>query len=152
MLPFVSPTVEIDLKDGPNKNEGRVRIIRNFIQGTICEGMFDDRDAQVICRSLGIPGGAKALVNGRYADGQGIIWLDNLNCRGTEKSLEECPDLKWSQTHCEHSEDVGVRCGIPETTKPPMQKVTGEPEKEGATQQTVARECCSYLIFKIAEN
>ena len=43
--------------------------------------------------------------------GTGPIFLDELDCRGTEDNLLECnafTDLGLST--CDHSQDVGVRC------------------------------------------
>ena len=53
--------------------------------------------------------GATAISTG-FANGAGHIWLDNVQCHGTETRLIDCP---WSPlgTHsCVHSDDAGVRC------------------------------------------
>ena len=39
------------------------------------------------------------------------ITLTNLDCRGTESSLLNCPINNRGMRHCDHSEDAGVRCG-----------------------------------------
>ena len=40
------------------------------------------------------------------------IILSNLDCRGSESSLLECQvNVRNRDTHCDHSEDAGVRCG-----------------------------------------
>ena len=42
---------------------------------------------QVACRQLGFLGAKRFYTHG---GGTGPIWLDDMNCRGTEKSLVEC--------------------------------------------------------------
>ena len=55
--------------------------------------------------------GALAITTG-YADGsaQTQIWLDNVQCRGTEISLLDCSANLVGIHNCIHSEDAGVRC------------------------------------------
>ena len=46
----------------------------------------------------------------RYGPGTGPIWLDELNCRGSETQLGNCPHRGWSSNDCSHSEDVSIGC------------------------------------------
>ena len=55
--------------------------------------------------------GAVALTLGNVPDGAGQIWLDNVNCRGTETRLVDCPANPLGNHNCVHAEDAGVRCG-----------------------------------------
>ena len=43
---------EIRLVDGMNAMEGRVEICISDIWGTVCNQMWDDADASVVCRQL----------------------------------------------------------------------------------------------------
>lgn len=38
------------------------------------------------------------------------IWLDSLQCTGTELTLASCPHQPFGVHDCSHIEDVGVRC------------------------------------------
>lgn len=44
--------------------------------------------------------------------GKGIIWLDNVNCKGFESSLTHCLNAGWGEGNCDpdHHEDAGVVC------------------------------------------
>ena len=53
--------------------------------------------------------GAVALFTG-FTNGAGRIWMDNVQCRGTETSLFNCPQNTLGSHNCVHSEDAGVRC------------------------------------------
>ena len=46
-----------------------------------------------------------------FGSGSGPIFLDQLNCNGTERSLLECPPSRPTGLHdCSHNKDAGVRC------------------------------------------
>ena len=53
--------------------------------------------------------GAVALTTG-FTNGAGQIWLDDVQCRGTELTLASCPHPAFGQHNCAHIEDAGVRC------------------------------------------
>jgi hypothetical protein len=46
-------------------------------------------------------------------DGEGPIWPYSLQCTGNETNVEDCRYSTRSSfyTSCDHSDDVGVRCG-----------------------------------------
>ncbi len=54
--------------------------------------------------------GATALTTG-FTNGVGVIWLDNVQCRGTETTLNACPHAAIGTHNCIHVEDAGVNCG-----------------------------------------
>lgn len=99
--------------DGSVPNEGRVEVRAgcNGEWGTVCDDLWDTRDAQVACRQLGYPtDGAIAYSNARFGVGTGEIYLDNLGCTGTEDGLVNCPNNGFGDHNCFHFEDAGVFC------------------------------------------
>lgn len=46
----------------------------------------------------------------RYGEGAGRILPHEVNCEGTESSLEECDLSNFHSSRCGHSKDVGLIC------------------------------------------
>ncbi|NXO62167.1 NETR protein, partial [Phainopepla nitens] len=90
--------------------EGRVEVYHDGKWGTICDDQWDDRDAEVVCRQLGLSGTPKALSWAHYGQGSGPILLDEVQCSGNELSLDQCKKSDWGQQNCDHIEDAGVSC------------------------------------------
>ena len=51
-----------------------------------------------------------ATVSARFGQGRGPIWLDNVECKGTEGLLLECPHQGLGHHNCGHYVDAGVIC------------------------------------------
>ncbi len=46
-----------------------------------------------------------------FGEGTGRIWLDNVQCTGTERELTNCAASSSGVNSCTHAQDAGVRCG-----------------------------------------
>ena len=46
-----------------------------------------------------------------YGPGEGKIWINELECTGTEKTIENCNFVWGQESLCLHSADVGLNCG-----------------------------------------
>ena len=98
---------------GSNYKMGRVEIFiePNNTWGTICDDDWDDQDAQVVCRQLGLgTTGTATLRFSPNASPTVPIWLDNVNCNGLESSLIDCLHNGVGIHNCDHREDAGVTC------------------------------------------
>ncbi|XP_055087094.1 lysyl oxidase homolog 3B isoform X2 [Periophthalmus magnuspinnatus] len=103
--------LRVRLTGYPRKhNEGRVELFYKGEWGTICDDDFSIQNANVLCRQLGFVSATGWTHSAKYGKGQGKIWLDNVNCNGGEKSIENCRSRGWGNSDCTHDEDAGVVC------------------------------------------
>ncbi|KAM6899606.1 T-cell differentiation antigen CD6-like [Xenentodon cancila] len=89
---------------------GRVELWRDGSWGTVCDDQWDLKDADVVCAQLGC-GYALSVTgqDGSFPPGRGPIYLDEVNCTGTEENLWACPAAR-DESDCGHKEDAGVVC------------------------------------------
>ncbi|CAC5410606.1 unnamed protein product [Mytilus coruscus] len=87
-------------------NSSRLEIYYNETWGTVCSSYFDDRDATVACRQLGYNSGKFLDVK---LNGTGTIWLDGLQCSGSEPTLGDCSHRGWGVERC-WGRYVGIEC------------------------------------------
>ena len=100
----------VRLINGSTKYEGRVEVYHNGEWGTVCGNGWDLNDAQVVCRELDFGAVVDVRYNAYYGQDIGQIWLDNLNCTGTELSVVNCSHRGWGIENCTHGDDAGVKC------------------------------------------
>ena len=78
--------------------------------GAICDNGWDFNDALVVCDQLYLGGARNARRGAFYGQSSRRIWLDNVNCTGTENSIERCRHSGWGIPNCSHSKTAGVKC------------------------------------------
>ncbi|XP_052493253.1 CD5 antigen-like [Budorcas taxicolor] len=103
---------KVRLVGGPHRCEGRVEVERNGEWGTVCDDGWNMKDVEVVCRELDC-GAAKGTPSGNLykplADEKQKIFIQEVNCRGTEDKLIKCDQLE-DVYDCSHSEDAGAIC------------------------------------------
>ena len=99
--------VEVRLVNGFTQYEGRVEVYYNGEWGTVCNYGWSLNNAEVVCRQLGL---TPAVGVAFFGSGSGRIWLNFVDCDGTESNIGYCLHEGWGYNECEHKDDVGVRC------------------------------------------
>ncbi|XP_029984066.1 deleted in malignant brain tumors 1 protein-like [Sphaeramia orbicularis] len=98
------------LVNGTDRCSGRVEVLYNGLWGTVCDDGWDIKDVDVVCRAKNCGSAQKAKSSAFFGEGQGPIWLSDVNCFGNESSLSHCRRIFFERTGCGHSEDAGVVC------------------------------------------
>lgn len=108
---------------------GRVEVCINGTWGTVCDNMWDNTDASVVCRQLGfspyglclylykytkhcfiylpliIYAGSVALFR-RFSDSVWPTLINDIKCTGSEESIWQCPHVVHQDSLCGDSSVV----------------------------------------------
>ena len=94
--------------DGSTGCNGHVEIFHSKQWGRVCNDSWDDQDASVVCRQLGFLNGS--VQSATLGQGSGPIWLNDVNCTGSESLLTDCSFTGWGVNNCDHSQGASVAC------------------------------------------
>lgn len=107
---------DVRLIGGTARNNGRLEILHEGVWGTLCDDLVSSAGTRqtnfisVGCRQLGFSTAGTVLTGGSVPDGVDPIWLDDLDCEGSEATVGACPSGGWGVHNCGHFEDVGLSC------------------------------------------
>ncbi|XP_071844868.1 uncharacterized protein [Apostichopus japonicus] len=101
---------DIRLFGGLTPNVGRLEVKVYGEWGTVCDDSWELRDAAVVCRVLGFTAARTVRNHAYYGEGSGKIWYGDVECSGSEESLNDCPKSNVGVHNCLHSDDAGVVC------------------------------------------
>ncbi|XP_074597617.1 lysyl oxidase homolog 3-like [Brevipalpus obovatus] len=91
--------------------EGNVEIFHLGRWGSVCDDEWDEREASVVCNSLGFSDShAIPTSNSRFGKVRNLIWMDNIFCAGDEIKLSDCQFDGWKKHDCSSMEAAGVIC------------------------------------------
>ncbi|KAL0195629.1 hypothetical protein M9458_009201, partial [Cirrhinus mrigala] len=95
---------------GEGRCSGRLEVYHNAVWGSVCDDQWDISDAQVVCRQLGCGAALRADGNSVFGAGEGVVWLNKIECRGNEIHLWDCPLSLNNHTDCSRKEHAGLTC------------------------------------------
>uniref|UniRef100_A0A669BS82 Soluble scavenger receptor cysteine-rich domain-containing protein SSC5D n=1 Tax=Oreochromis niloticus TaxID=8128 RepID=A0A669BS82_ORENI len=113
---------------GSTRCSGRVEIYKSYYDynsyhyrsswGTVCDDGWDLQDAEVVCRELGCGIALEALGSAYFGQGTGTFLHSNVDCSGSETSIDNCRYSSYISYSCHHGRDAGVVCSetLPEPT------------------------------------
>ena len=107
---IIPEPAHLRLANGSHRCTGRVEVFHQEEWGAVCDHGWDKRDAEVVCRQLGCGTALPALEGADFGAGPPRIWLDNVNCQGTETALTKCRASPWGESSCSHGKHASVVC------------------------------------------
>ncbi|XP_068038887.1 antigen WC1.1-like isoform X5 [Anomalospiza imberbis] len=143
-------TDELRLSNGTGPCSGRVEVKHEEQWGTVCDGDWTIKDAEVVCKQLKCGFAVKAVSRAHFGQGTGPTWLYRVDCRGDESALWNCSHTGWGVFTCPHYFDTGVICsGFSD-----LRLTGGDTACSGhlkvKKEETWATVCFSHIDFKTA--
>ncbi|NWX35647.1 C163A protein, partial [Notiomystis cincta] len=141
---------ELRLSNGTGPCSGRVEVKHEEQWGTVCDGDWTIKDADVVCKQVKCGSAVKALNRAPFGEGTGPTWLYRVDCRGDESALWNCTHTGWGAFTCPHYFDIGVICsGFSD-----LRLTGGDTACSGhlkvKQEETWATVCFSHIDFKAA--
>ncbi|XP_059366910.1 scavenger receptor cysteine-rich type 1 protein M130-like isoform X2 [Carassius carassius] len=102
--------VPLRLSGGKGRCSGRLEVYHNAVWGSVCDDQWDISDAQVVCRQLGCGAALRADGNSVFGAGEGVVWMNEGQCRGNEIHLWDCSLSLKNHTECARKKLVTVNC------------------------------------------
>ncbi|XP_030833785.1 deleted in malignant brain tumors 1 protein [Strongylocentrotus purpuratus] len=127
--------VDVRLVGGNVPSRGRVEVSNSYGQwGTICDPNWTQADANVVCGILGYDGALSYSNNAEYVQSSGRIMLEHVLCSGWESKIASCETQDYSGWGCDHPQEVGVECNVPEPSEFQIRLVGGSHPWEGRVE------------------
>uniref|UniRef100_A0A9J7X4M0 SRCR domain-containing protein n=1 Tax=Cyprinus carpio carpio TaxID=630221 RepID=A0A9J7X4M0_CYPCA len=95
MYPSWTDSVSVRLVNGDSRCAGRVEVLHEGQWGTVCHWSWGMTDAAVVCRELSCGEAVEAPKYSYFGPGSGKIWMDEVQCKGSESTLKDCGSLGW---------------------------------------------------------
>ncbi|XP_048011963.1 scavenger receptor cysteine-rich type 1 protein M130-like isoform X2 [Megalobrama amblycephala] len=132
--------VPLRLSGGEGRCSGRLEVYHNTVWGSVCDDLWDISDAQVVCRQLGCGAALRANGNLVFGAGEGVVWLNRVECRGNEIHLWDCPLSLKNHTDCSNKDHAGLTCAdLSVSTTPATPSSSSPPVSQTVSSTSVSR-------------
>uniref|UniRef100_A0A672JV48 SRCR domain-containing protein n=1 Tax=Sinocyclocheilus grahami TaxID=75366 RepID=A0A672JV48_SINGR len=105
-----SDHIPLRLIGGEGRCSGRLEVYHNAVWGSVCDDQWDISDAQVVCRQLGCGAALRTDGISAFGAGEGVVWMNKVECRGNEIHLWDCPLSLNNHTDCSRKKLVRLTC------------------------------------------
>ncbi|XP_026065345.1 deleted in malignant brain tumors 1 protein-like [Carassius auratus] len=95
---------------GGSRCSGRLEILHNQTWMSVCDAVFDQQDAEVVCRELDCGAPVQVLGAAAFVKGDTQMWTQEIQCRANESQIHLCPTSPSHDNHCSHGNVVGLMC------------------------------------------
>ncbi len=109
-VPIYIASLDLRLVGGRNQFEGRVEVYRSGEWQTVCDDLWDIKEAEVVCRQLGYGYAVLAIQGAAFGGGSGGRWEREWHCKGSEISLQDCHSRSISSRSSSRTEHASVIC------------------------------------------
>ncbi|XP_048011955.1 scavenger receptor cysteine-rich type 1 protein M130-like isoform X2 [Megalobrama amblycephala] len=135
-----SERLPLRLSGGEGRCSGRLEVYHNAVWGSVCDDLWDIGDAQVVCRQLGCGAALRADGNSVFGAGEGVVWLNRVECRGNEIHLWDCPLSLKNHTDCSNKDHAGLTCAdLLVSTTPATTTSSSPPVSQTVSSTSVSR-------------
>uniref|UniRef100_A0A8C1CEI6 Soluble scavenger receptor cysteine-rich domain-containing protein SSC5D n=1 Tax=Cyprinus carpio carpio TaxID=630221 RepID=A0A8C1CEI6_CYPCA len=94
---------------GNSSCSGRLEILHDQTWMSVCDAVFDQQDAEVVCRELDCGAPVQVLGAAAFDKGDTQMWTQEIQCRGNESQIHLCPTSLY-KNHCSDDNFQGLFC------------------------------------------
>ncbi len=76
----------------------------------MCDAVFDQQDAEVVCRELDCGAPVQVLGAAAFDKGDAQMWTQEIQCRGNESQIHFCPTSLSVKSSCSHEHTIDLMC------------------------------------------
>ncbi|XP_026107077.1 scavenger receptor cysteine-rich type 1 protein M130-like, partial [Carassius auratus] len=95
---------------GGSRCSGRVEVPHDQTWMSVCDAVFDQQDAEVVCRELDCGAPVQVLGAAAFHKGDAQMWTQEIQCRGNESYISLCPTSSSLKQNCTHENAIGLLC------------------------------------------
>ncbi|XP_026107078.1 scavenger receptor cysteine-rich type 1 protein M130-like [Carassius auratus] len=95
---------------GGSRCSGRVEVPHDQTWMSVCDAVFDQQDAEVVCRELDCGAPVQVLGAAAFDKGDAQMWTQEIQCRGNESYISLCPTSSSLKPNCTHENAIGLLC------------------------------------------